>query len=834
MRSPGRTGRRTDAPRTRWPQTHWPRIRRPQPPWLRTARGGSPRSLGLALIAVLCATGTAQEDPARMLKSKDVKVRLEAVESLSRDEHPKAEQLLLKALDDDDWEVVEWAGVRLGSVGGPKSIKPLVELALEGPTRRIRRLAAQSLGTIDRQDAFDRVAKKLSGKSVLEACAALAVLGEGADVGRSSRTLEKLLGADEPGVPAAAAEALLVSAGDRRDETLTLLLEHELPSVQARALDAVAARPQTRDLGPLFAYLRGEGLIDLLERRALHAVAAVVERSDGAATGLLRSELPDGQGWTGSPELMTRRARLIGVLGAWTESEASAGQAGEAGLVRSGRVPSSLVDPALLLPLLDSAGSAEDPSTRAASARALAQIGTPEALQTLRGLVADDESGRVRWVALDGLVESGRIEDADVAAVVFDRLAHDDDVSVRERAAVALGHRGLQGATAALVTAAGDEAWAVAVSALVSLGKTAADDALEPLTRWSTEPDDWRLRGAATVGLIQLATTDAFPALFACLDDERLEVRSTAVHHLREISGKQHAAASATWRAWWAAESGALAVRVPGRVVSERYSAFSRRAELKLREGVEVIVITGSADKIEDVLTAEEVEHRRANPAEVSEAGLQPGSVLVVACPGALEEHDLEVVEWSVHSGSHLVSSCVALGAAVEQLAPGVVRMRGAVSAAQGDVEAQVCAPGSPYLRGAFGTDGTSMVRVQNRNLIEVLDPERVESLLDSPTCADRWGAGNLAARFRLGHGAVLNTANHLNLDGLQLASHLKSPAERQAFAVDHMGMDYELLRESRGEAFWKSNTKASREIFDRSVMRLVHNIIVERGAEGF
>ena len=45
-------------------------------------------------------------------------------------------------------------------------------------------------------------------------------------------------------------------------------------------------------------------------------------------------------------------------------------------------------------------------------------------------------------------------------------------------------------------------------------------------------------------------------------------------------------------------------------------------------------------------------------------------------------------------------------------------------------------------------------------SLIQVLDPERVEVLLDSPSAAARHGTGDLAAWFRVGHGTVLDTAN--------------------------------------------------------------------------
>jgi HEAT repeat protein len=101
------------------------------------------------LVAALCAlglvagAGQAQTDPAKALRSRDVEERLAAVAELGRGGHEKAEALLVRALDDGDWEVREAAARALAGPGEEAAVAPHVEAAHEGPTRRVRNAAAQ-------------------------------------------------------------------------------------------------------------------------------------------------------------------------------------------------------------------------------------------------------------------------------------------------------------------------------------------------------------------------------------------------------------------------------------------------------------------------------------------------------------------------------------------------------------------------------------------------------------------------------------------------------------------------------------------------------------------
>jgi hypothetical protein len=52
-------------------------------------------------------------------------------------------------------------------------------------------------------------------------------------------------------------------------------------------------------------------------------------------------------------------------------------------------------------------------------------------------------------------------------------------------------------------------------------------------------------------------------------------------------------------------------------------------------------------------------------------------------------------------------------------------------------------------------------------------------------------------------------------------------------YAVDHMGLTLERLRELRSAAWWKSRAKAAREVDDLSAFRILTNFVREKRMNG-
>jgi hypothetical protein len=142
-------------------------------------------------------------------------------------------------------------------------------------------------------------------------------------------------------------------------------------------------------------------------------------------------------------------------------------------------------------------------------------------------------------------------------------------------------------------------------------------------------------------------------------------------------------------------------------------------------------------------------------------------------------------------------------------------------------------AKASPYLAGVFDGGVRPIYSLVGAHLVEVLEPERVEVLIDSAECAEKWGGGNLACWFAEGHGKILDSVNHFDLQGLEEAPGLKTSEDRMAYAMDHMGTTFEKIRATSQEKFWDSNPRASKEIRDLSVFKLITNFVRLRRIEG-
>src|SRR5689334_21210234 len=90
-------------------------------------------ALVLLLALASAGTGGGDDDLAKALESAEVKDRLEAVKTLAEGSRPDAEDLLLTATADKDWEVAIKACEALAKKATDKSVRPLAELCFQAP-----------------------------------------------------------------------------------------------------------------------------------------------------------------------------------------------------------------------------------------------------------------------------------------------------------------------------------------------------------------------------------------------------------------------------------------------------------------------------------------------------------------------------------------------------------------------------------------------------------------------------------------------------------------------------------------------------------------------------
>ena len=745
------------------------------------------------------------------LKSKDPAVRLAAVRALVSEGGAEAEKDLVRALKDDDWEVVVVASEGLASLGGGKaSLVELGKLAWDAPTARQRLTAARTLAKLDPEGGMKAVSKKLSGDRAPKVCDSLVVLAAACEAPKAPKALSKLLKDKESRTRDAAARAQVVCSRSDRAEVLEKLLESEYLGVRAAALEGVALDPRGDEVSVLGAFLEQAPLADVIERRALRALVAACGAAGGESRG---EELTVRVG-----QLCASTRRDLAVLGprlalAGLEQD----WADRGGLLRS-------LAPALEHP---------DEGVRAAAARASRELGQ-EALAALKQLAMSDSSHRVRRAALAGVATLQPPAAGGGADWWLERLDAEQHPLVRMELVVILGVRELEAAVPALERAAGDADRLVAQCAMVSLGRTRTEAAVRPLVALSRDGESWSRRGAAVVGLCSSFQPTAIPAIIEALADAEPLVAKTAHGFLLRLSkGKDLPAEIQAWRDWWKDNEKRVRFLDPKELAAERERLGYSASPEKVYRGLDVLVLDSRGDHIQNILAELGIAHRLTTSSRLPEDGVDGAGVFVSNCTGEMEAADVARLEWFVSVGGYLFGSCWAIHETIERATPGHVRKLETRDEVLDKVLATPWAARSPYLEGVFMPDVRPIYSLFGAHLIEVLEPENVEVLVDSPECAERWGGGNLACWFSFGHGKVLDSVNHFDLQGLEEATWLKTPEDRMAYAVDHMGTSFERIRATAKDKFWESNVKASREVRDLSVFKLVTNFVRLRRLEG-
>jgi HEAT repeats len=743
------------------------------------------------------------QDPAKDLKSKDVQKRLAAVDALGAD--GKNEKALLAVLKDkhEDWEVLVEAAKVLAAHGSAGAADELLKCATEAPIRQLRFAAARTLAKLAPKSAAETLLKRATGEGALDALESLDALLAATQEGFELKGLDKLgEKAKNAAVSAAAARALVRAHRADRAAVLEKVLASESIAQQCAALQVCCEEPRPDCAAALAAFLSKPALSDLAERRAERALASALPASLAALEPL--SGAKDGV-------LSARAARVIAAL------PAAAG------------APVRLQ---ALGPCLEH----KDARARAAAAHALAAVGGPEARARAGKLFEGDHEARVRLAGLETCAALVGDAEAEFATLLAARLAQEPDPTVRERIAVHLGRKGLLAAVEPLSRALEDAQWGVAVCAAVSLGRTQTGPAVDRLTRLLKESKDWRLRGAAAAGLGQSYVIACLAPLAEAVADPDKCVSATAQAYLVGLTLQPLPPKVDLWKEWLAKNASKLQLNDPKtrEAIAQRerergtyVDSQARERELaRVYKDLALFVLDSRGDHIQTLLGRLGIQHVLTQAGKVEQLALQPDALFVANCTGEIEEKDVERLSWFVRTGGHLFGSCWAVTETIVRIAPGVIHKAETASEVLDHVPAEPAAAGSPMLEGVFGPDVQPIYELEGAHLVEVEDPERAQVLVDSPLCAERWGCGNLAAWYSVGHGLVLDSVNHFDVQGLELAEGLKTREDRQAYAVDHMGLSFADLRKSHDEKFWDNSLRASEKIPDLSVFRLVSNFV--------
>jgi hypothetical protein len=203
-----------------------------------------------------------------------------------------------------------------------------------------------------------------------------------------------------------------------------------------------------------------------------------------------------------------------------------------------------------------------------------------------------------------------------------------------------------------------------------------------------------------------------------------------------------------------------------------------RPDELKLvREaaGADVVVVSGSYDRVQDVLRAVEVKHVVIPPHLLAKLDLLPMQTLMINCPGHVPADAIAKVRDFVRRGGYLVTTDWALKL-TEAAFPKTIVHNGRTTG-NDVVPIHLHDANEPLLahvkvmkdKPRWWLEGSSYP-------IHVVDKQLVRVLLSSEEMGQKYGETPIAVAFRVGDGKVLHMTSHFYLQ----QSKLVAESERQ------------------------------------------------------
>lgn len=258
-----------------------------------------------------------------------------------------------------------------------------------------------------------------------------------------------------------------------------------------------------------------------------------------------------------------------------------------------------------------------------------------------------------------------------------------------------------------------------------------------------------------------------------------------------------------------------------------RRMGHRRPADLALLDAArlaEVIVIRGQFDRVQDVLTALEMEHVVLPPRLVGRLPLMSTQTVMVNCPGNMSRAGVAKLRRFADTGGYLVTTDWALRLATRAF-PGTIR-RGGRETGNDVVPVEVLAHDHPFLEHVQATDDTLRWWLESASYpIRVLDPRRVEVLLSSDTMRRRYGQAAIAVTFPAGEGRVLHTTSHFYLQQSRLSS-ARDRARGSAFARD-LGLDDEDVTELRASGL--DDVRVGQVAGAFAMQQLISNVVVAK-----
>jgi hypothetical protein len=194
-----------------------------------------------------------------------------------------------------------------------------------------------------------------------------------------------------------------------------------------------------------------------------------------------------------------------------------------------------------------------------------------------------------------------------------------------------------------------------------------------------------------------------------------------------------------------------------------------------------IVITQGSYDRVEMVLDLIKVPYVLIGTDQVKDIDLSPNQILIINCPGYVDEEGLEKIKDFVKRGGFLFTTDWSLLNVLEKIFPEYVKYN---QRPTGDdcVAVEVVDKSNKFLEGLFQADADPIWWLEGSSYpIQIIDKEKVKVLVTSNEMREKYGEAPIIITFEYGDGGmVLHMTSHYYLQRAELRTvrHQKSAKE--------------------------------------------------------
>ncbi len=236
-----------------------------------------------------------------------------------------------------------------------------------------------------------------------------------------------------------------------------------------------------------------------------------------------------------------------------------------------------------------------------------------------------------------------------------------------------------------------------------------------------------------------------------------------------------------------------------------------------------IIIVAGSYDKIELVLELLNVPFILIQPYEVSQIELRSDQILIINCPGNVNDDALPKIKDFVKDGGFLFTTDWALQNILEKIFPRYLKYN---QRPTGDdyVRVEIIDKSNKFLVGLFDEKADPIWWLESSSYpIQILDKSQVKLLIVSKEMQEKYGEAPIVITFEFGDGTVLHMTSHYYLQRAELRTKRHNMSAKE-YAMKEIGLseDEAEMDELKGVSLGEAESAYSTTQF-------ISNVIVEQ-----